>query len=125
MDENKSASELNEALKGMWDSLTDEQKEKAKQCQSMDELMALAGKLGVEIPDELLDSVAGGVIVKYSDTAYVVYSNLPGKKIGTQKLLEFDNLTDARCFAEQLEVGANVMSAQEYAEQKKQLQSGC
>ncbi len=29
----------------MWDSLTDEQKEKAKQCQSM---------------DELLDSVAGG-----------------------------------------------------------------
>ena len=60
MDENKSASELNEALKGMWDSLTDEQKEKAKQCQSMDELMQLAGKLGVELPDEILDSVAGG-----------------------------------------------------------------
>ncbi len=30
MDENKNASELNEALKGLWDSLTDEQKEKAK-----------------------------------------------------------------------------------------------
>jgi hypothetical protein len=61
MDENKRANELNEALKGMWDSLTDEQKEKAKQCQSMDELMQLAGKLGVELPDEILDSVAGGV----------------------------------------------------------------
>lgn len=60
MDENKSASELNEALKGMWDSLTDEQREKAKQCQSMDELTALAGSMGVELPDELLDSVAGG-----------------------------------------------------------------
>ena len=60
MDENKIASELNEALAGMWDSLTDEQKEKAKQCQSMDELTALAGSMGVELPDELLDSVAGG-----------------------------------------------------------------
>ncbi len=60
MDENKSASELNEALKGMWDSLTDEQREKAKACKSMDELTALAGKLGVELPDETLDKVAGG-----------------------------------------------------------------
>ncbi len=60
MDENKIASELNEALAGMWDSLTDEQKEKAKQCQSMDELTALAGSMGVELPDELLNSVAGG-----------------------------------------------------------------
>ncbi len=60
MDENKSANELNEALKGMWDSLTDEQKEKAKACKSMDELTVLAGKLGVELPDEMLDAVAGG-----------------------------------------------------------------
>ena len=61
MDENTNANELNEALKGMWDSLTDEQREKAKQCQSMDELMQLAGKLGVELPDEVLDAVAGGI----------------------------------------------------------------
>ncbi|MBQ9458626.1 MAG: hypothetical protein IJU66_01675 [Oscillospiraceae bacterium] len=60
MEENKQANEMNEALKGMWDSLTDEQREKAKECKSMDELMRLAGKLGVELPDEMLEGVAGG-----------------------------------------------------------------
>ena len=60
MDENKRANELNEALKGMWDSLTDEQKEKAKACKSMDELTVLAGQMGVELPNEMLDAVAGG-----------------------------------------------------------------
>ena len=64
MDENKNASELNKALEGLWDSLTDEQKEKAKECKSMDELTALAGREGVELPDELLDAVAGGFIYK-------------------------------------------------------------
>ena len=38
MEENK-MNELNKALAGMWDSLTDEQKEKAKECNSVDELM--------------------------------------------------------------------------------------
>ncbi len=59
MDENK-MTELNKAIEGMWDSLTDEQKAKAKECKSMDELKTLAGKEGVELPDELLDAVAGG-----------------------------------------------------------------
>ncbi|MBE7008748.1 MAG: hypothetical protein E7422_06390 [Ruminococcaceae bacterium] len=63
--ENKSIDpKLAEALKGIWDSLTDEQKEKAKACKTMDELTALAGKEGVELPDELLDAVAGGFIYK-------------------------------------------------------------
>ena len=48
------------ALKGVYDSLTDEQKEKAKQCKTMDELMTFAGEEGLELPDEVLDSVAGG-----------------------------------------------------------------
>ncbi len=52
--------ELEEALKGIWDSLTDEQKEKAKACRTMDELIELAGREGMELPDELLDAVAGG-----------------------------------------------------------------
>lgn len=51
---------LNEALKGIWGSLTDEQKAKAKGCKTMDELTALAGKEGVELPDEALDMVSGG-----------------------------------------------------------------
>ena len=62
--ENKTT-ELNKALKDLWDSLTDEQKEKAKACKSMDELTALAARMGVELPDELLDQVAGGSI--YTD----------------------------------------------------------
>ena len=51
---------LNAALKGIYDSLTDEQKEKSKQCKTMDELTALAAKEGIELPDEVLDTVAGG-----------------------------------------------------------------
>ncbi len=61
MEENKNVNELNEALKGMWDSLTEEQKEKAKQCKSTDELTVLAGQIGVELPDEMLDAIAGGI----------------------------------------------------------------
>ncbi|MBE7008752.1 MAG: hypothetical protein E7422_06410 [Ruminococcaceae bacterium] len=64
MDENRNIDpKLEEALKGIWDSLTDEQKEKAKACKTLDELAALAGKEGVELPDELLDAVAGGYVV--------------------------------------------------------------
>lgn len=128
MDENKNANELNKALEGLWDSLTDEQREKAKACKTLDELTALAGKLGVELPDEMLDSVAGGVIVKYSDTDYVVYKNQFGQKIGTKKLREFNNEKDARLYAEQYEAGTNLMTAQEYNERKRALKttgSGC
>ncbi len=52
--------ELNKALAGMWDSLTVEQKEKAKECNSVDELMILAGRAGMELPDEMLECVTGG-----------------------------------------------------------------
>ena len=62
MDENKK-SELNPALTEIWDSLTDEQKEKAKTCKTTDELMLLAGKEGIELPDEVLDQVSGGFIM--------------------------------------------------------------
>jgi hypothetical protein len=49
-----------ELLSGVWDSLTDEQKEKAKACESVDDLIKLAGEEGIELPDEILDAVAGG-----------------------------------------------------------------
>ena len=52
---------MKEALKGIYENLTEEQKEKAKACKSMDELMTLAGEWGVELPDEMLDAVGGGV----------------------------------------------------------------
>ena len=56
---------MNEKMKkvmdGIYENLTDEQKEKAKACKSMNELTALAGEWGVELPDEVLDMVAGGL----------------------------------------------------------------
>jgi hypothetical protein len=47
-------------LKGLWDSLTDDQKEKVKECKTIDELVELAGREMIELPDELLDAVSGG-----------------------------------------------------------------
>lgn len=69
MDENKTLDpKVAEALKGMWDSLTDEQREKAKRCETPDELAAFAGKTGIELPDEVLDAVAGGFVFRNSET---------------------------------------------------------
>ena len=51
---------LNAAVRGIYESLTDEQKEKAKACKTMDELTALAARESVELPDEVLDAAAGG-----------------------------------------------------------------
>ena len=53
---------MKEAMKGIYEHLTDEQKEKAKACKNMDELMKLAGEWGVELPDEALDAVSGGCL---------------------------------------------------------------
>ena len=54
---------LNRMLEELWDSLTDEQKAKAKECESADELVELAGKEGIELPDEMLEAVSGGLKV--------------------------------------------------------------
>lgn len=62
-DENKTLDpELQEALKIIWDSLTDEQKEKAKTCKTPDELTKFVAKESIELPDEVLDAVAGGYV---------------------------------------------------------------
>ena len=47
-------------LKSIYDSLTDEQKEKVKACKTADEFKAFAEKEGIELTDEMLDEVAGG-----------------------------------------------------------------
>ncbi len=51
---------MEEVLKGIYNSLTDEQKQMAKACKTVEELAALAGREGIELPDEALDQVAGG-----------------------------------------------------------------
>ena len=70
MSENKTADpKAVHTLKEIYDSLTDEQKEKAKKCKTMDELVKLAAEEGVELPDEAIDAVAGGYIYFHKDNA--------------------------------------------------------
>ena len=56
---------MKEIMDSIYENLTDEQKEKAKQCKTMDELIALAGEWGIELPDEVLDAVSGGCSACY------------------------------------------------------------
>lgn len=73
MDNNR-INELNRVLAEIWDSLTDEQKARAKQCGSIDELTALAGEIGIELPNEILDAVAGGIpLIGGNNNAYCPY----------------------------------------------------
>ncbi|MBO4915567.1 MAG: hypothetical protein J5449_10210 [Oscillospiraceae bacterium] len=55
---------LSKTLSDIWDSLTDEQRERAKACKTADELSELAAKEGVELPDEALDMVSGGCNIR-------------------------------------------------------------
>jgi hypothetical protein len=67
-------------FKKWYETLTDEQKERAKVCKTPEELMAVLGELGVELPEELrrtaadselsdeeLDAVSGGATVVTED----------------------------------------------------------
>ena len=52
---------MNDNIKELWGSLTDEQKEKLSKM-TFDDITKIAEDNGIEIPDELLDSVAGGYV---------------------------------------------------------------
>ena len=68
--------EINEALKKILDSLSDEQKEKAKACRTAEELLKLAQDAGIALPDELLEAAAGGIILPlgYEEVVPVIIS---------------------------------------------------
>ncbi len=51
---------LQEIVEKLVDSFSDEQKEKAAACETLDDLIKLAGDEGIELPEELLDEVGGG-----------------------------------------------------------------
>ena len=51
---------MKKTWKGILENLTSEQKEKAAQCKTSGELIALLGEWGNEIPDELVEAIAGG-----------------------------------------------------------------
>ena len=55
---------FNELLTKVMAELTDEQKAKAAECKDEGELCELLGKMGVALPDELIDCVAGGFVWK-------------------------------------------------------------
>ena len=74
---------LNEALKGIYDSLTAEQKEKFKSCKTTDELVKLAASEGIELPDEVLNAVAGGVVVDIKDGTWSAFDN-DGEYLGNK-----------------------------------------
>ena len=57
MEENK----LNEIIQSILDKLTDEQKEKASSCGTLKELLALIDGWGVELPEAVLNDIAGGI----------------------------------------------------------------
>ena len=50
---------MKEALKSVYNNLTDGQKEKAKSCKTYEELMDFAGKEGIELPDDIAEAVLG------------------------------------------------------------------
>ena len=51
---------MNEALKGLYENLTEEQKEKAKACKTVDEILKFVEQENIELPEELMEQVAGG-----------------------------------------------------------------
>ena len=53
---------LNELLQGVVDALPDAQKEAFLSCETVEDVVALAGKTGVALPDALLEAVAGGKV---------------------------------------------------------------
>lgn len=71
MEESKNERPDGQGPQGNLDSLTDEQRGKAKTCKTPEELTALAAKEGVELPDEMLDAIAGGYIYKNADRNYI------------------------------------------------------
>ena len=97
---------LNELLVNVWDSLTDEQKAKAKACKTPDELLKLAGEEGIELPDELLDAAAGGYLFQdHGSKGIEIIRDSYGEYLGsvdTSKVAPGDIMAEAKKQAEQM-----------------------
>ncbi len=52
---------LHEQMMRILNGLNDEQTEKAKNCKTLDDFLAFAKKEGIELPDEILNDISGGV----------------------------------------------------------------
>lgn len=83
--ENKSVASGAEALKSVFDSLSDEQKEQAKACKTPEELAAFARKAGIELSDEALEAVAGGFVSIRIEKTVTFIDGLKCKEVDTVK----------------------------------------
>ena len=54
----------NDKLNELLSALTDEQKEKAMACKTAEELLALAAREGIELPEKVLNEIAGGLYTR-------------------------------------------------------------
>ncbi len=88
-----------ELLKAAWDSLTEEQKAKAKECKTAEALVQFAGQEGIELPDELLDAVAGGYLVKKTDQYGSVSWHVYDEKWAPRQSFKWDEYDKAREYA--------------------------
>ncbi len=52
---------LNGMAESLYSTMTPEQKAKAQVCKNVEELSAFMGEEGIELPDEILDEVGGGM----------------------------------------------------------------
>ena len=83
--------QLKTTLTQLWDSLTDEQKDKARACASMEELLALAGEEKIELPDELMDAAGGYVFLNEDTMDYEVINDTDGSVMAYIKSEDFNN----------------------------------
>ena len=64
---------IEEMLIVFFENLTDEQKEKVKECKTEQELNDFIEKEGIELPDELLEAASGG----FDPSILVQYKKIP------------------------------------------------
>ena len=62
---------MTELMISVCKSLTDEQKENVKSCKNVNELAECLGEIGVALPDELMEAVAGGVMAYQPISGYM------------------------------------------------------
>ena len=87
--------QLSTILDQLWNSLTDEQKAKARACTSMEELLTLAGEEKIELPDELLDAAGGYVFLNEDTMDYEVINDTDGSVMAYIKSADYGNDYDA------------------------------
>ncbi len=55
---------MKEAIKDVYEKLNDEQKKKVDECKSADDLMNLFSEWDIELPDDLVEAVGGGIYTR-------------------------------------------------------------